>query len=230
MTEKEILRELKLLGTTQNRKVYKRHGVDGEMYGVSYANVKKMQRKIKIDHDLAQKLWQTGNHDARVLATMIVDPAQLNKRLIDAWSKDLSNYVITDAFVTAVSQANVARASMERWIRSKDEWKGSAGWSLLSHLAMKESTMRDKYFDAYLKTIEKRIHTQKNRIRYSMNSALIAIGARSNALEQKALAVAKRIGAVEVDHGETGCKTPDAVAYIPKAREHQAKRAMPRQA
>ena len=49
------------------------------------------------------------------------------------------------------------------------------------------------------------------------NSTLIAIGFRSHTLEKKALAVAKKIGVVEMDHGETNCKTPDAAAYILKA-------------
>jgi hypothetical protein len=47
---------------------------------------------------------------------------------------------------------------------------------------------------------------------------LIAIGIRNSALEKKALAAARQIGKVAVDHGETGCKTPDATAYIQKAR------------
>jgi hypothetical protein len=58
-----------------------------------------------------------------------------------------------------------------------------------------------------------------------MNNALINIGVRSSALQKKAIAAAKRIGKVEVDHGETGCKTPDAVAYIKKTVAHRKKKA-----
>ena len=57
-----------------------------------------------------------------------------------------------------------------------------------------------------------------------MNSALIGIGMRSDSLERKAIAVARRIGTVVVDHGLTGCKTPDAASYIPKARRYAAAR------
>jgi len=112
-----------------------------------------------------------------------------------------------------------------RWTRAKAEWKGSAGWSILSRLALEDKSTKDEDFAPYLGKIEKEIHTSKNRVRYSMNNALIAIGARSSKLERRALAIAKRIGTVEVDHGETGCKTPDAVSYIPKARARQARRA-----
>jgi 3-methyladenine DNA glycosylase AlkD len=224
MTEKEVLKALKTMGTAQNRKVYKRHGVDSDMYGVSYANFKKLKAKIKTDHDLAKSLWQTGNHDARVLATMIADPNKMDKRLINTWVKDLACYPLTDAFVATVSRAPGARSHMEAWTKAKDEWTGSAGWSLLAYLAMNDRQMKDKEFDDYLRKIESGIHKSKNRVRHSMNSALIAMGARSAGLEKKALAVAKKIGRVEVDHGETGCKTPDAVSYIPKARERQTAR------
>lgn len=221
MTEREVLKELKAMGTAQNRKVYKRHGVATDVFGVSYANLKKLKAKIKIDQDLAQNLWQTGNHDARLLATMIANPKKMNKRLINTWVKDLGCYPLTDAFVATVSRTDSARSHMDAWIRSRDEWMGSAGWSLLSYVAMNDSKMKDKEFDRYLARIERNIHKSKNRVRYSMNSALIAMGARSGGLEKKALAVAKKIGPVEVDHGETGCKTPDAVSYIPRARERQ---------
>ena len=209
MTDREVLRELKAMGTAQNRKVYRKHGVEDEVFGVSYGDLKKLRTKIRTDQDLAEKLWQTGNHDARVLATMIIDPKRTNRRLINSWVKDLNCYPLTDAFVAAVSRTGSARAAMETWTKSSDEWKGSAGWSLLSYVAMRDDEMKDKDFDKYLKAIESGIHKRKNRVRYSMNSALIAIGARSNGLEKKALAVAKKIGPVAVDHGETGCQTPD---------------------
>lgn len=73
----------------------------------------------------------------------------------------------------------------------------------------------------YLETIERDIHQRANRVREAMNSALIAIGMRSPALEEQALAIAAAIGKVHVDHGDTGCKTPDAAAYIHKARARQ---------
>jgi hypothetical protein len=76
----------------------------------------------------------------------------------------------------------------------------------------------DDEFEPWLETIEAGIHGAKNRVRHAMNSALISIGGRSAALEKKAVAAAKRIGRVEVDHGDTGCKTPDAIPYIQKMR------------
>ncbi len=57
-----------------------------------------------------------------------------------------------------------------------------------------------------------------------MNGALIAIAMRSPDLQKKAVAAAKRIGKVEVDHGDTACETPDAASYIKKMVERQKKK------
>ena len=70
-------------------------------------------------------------------------------------------------------------------------------------------------------TIEREIGGAQNRVRHNMNGALIALGVRSAALRKQALAAAKRIGKVEVDHGETSCKTPDAIGYIEKTVAHR---------
>ncbi|MEW6251608.1 MAG: DNA alkylation repair protein [Planctomycetota bacterium] len=246
MTAAEVLRRLARLGTEQNRATYRRHGVGPELYGVSYANLEKLRRELageiragRLDAQaLAAELWATGNHDARVLATRIADPAALDRRTLEAWAAGLDNYVLTDAFAVLAARTAAARDCFERWSRSQNEWRGRAGWLILGQLALQESSQeaaaREKQpeldFAAHLATIEHEIHSRKNRVRDAMNSALIAIGLRSAELQARALAAATRIGKVEVDHGETGCKTPDAAAYIRKATAHRASRRQSRDA
>jgi 3-methyladenine DNA glycosylase AlkD len=214
MKKTEALQQLEALGTAQNRKVYARHGVKGEQYGVSAANLKKLKKQIKVDQPLAEALWAGGNHDARYLAVMIADPQTISDSTLHAWAQDLDNYIIADAFSGLVSQTPLARQKMKAWTDSDSEWIGQAGWNLLAHLAMKDKTMPDGYFRPYLRTIERDIHHRKNRVRYSMNNALIAIGIRNKTLQKEAIAVANKIGTVNVDHGDTSCKTPDAADYI----------------
>lgn len=223
MSTKQILRELESLGTAQNRKVYKRHGVGDKMFGLSFANLKAAAKKIKSDKNLLCELWQTGNHDVRILAAMIARPEDIDEKTLDTWVKDLDNYVISDAFSKMTSQTTFTRKKMEKWIRSKDEWIGTTGWNLLAYMAMKDGDLPDSYFSDFLDKIEADIHQAKNRTRHSMNNALIAIGIRNPALQKRATAAAKRIGKVEVDHGETGCKTPDAIAYIEKTVQRKKK-------
>ena len=218
MTSQDVLKELEAKGTAQNRKVYPRHGVKGELFGVSYADLGKLTKKYRGDTELARALWASGNHDARVLATMIADPEGMKSGEIDAWLRDLDNYVLTDALAKLVSKTPFAETKLTKWARSKSEWAARAGYVLLSQDALKAHTRPQSFYTDYLKRIESDIHSSKNQVRDAMNSALIAIGLRSPALEKRALAAAKRIGKVEVDHGETGCKTPDATAYIQKAK------------
>lgn len=224
MTKKEAMDLLKSLGTAQNVKIYKRHGVSGKQFGVSFANLKSLVKQIKKDHALALKLWSTANHDARMLATMIADPEAFDLKALEAWVKDLDNYVISDSFSGMVARTPHAQKLMTRWTKSNQEWIGRAGWQLLAHMSMNDGQLTTGLLEDYLKVIEAGIHKRKNKTRDAMNSALIAIGIRNKTLEKKAVATARRIGKVEVDHGETSCKTPDAVEYIRKTLERKKAR------
>ena len=225
MTCQEVMKLLESLGTAQNRKIYARHGANENMFGVSFANLGKLQKQIKVDHELAGQLWVTGNGDAQVLATMIADPQAITDKQAEAWLKDVSDYGMAEMFGRLVAKSPIGQKKAEKWHKSKDEWVGATGWRMISYLAMESPHLPDEYFDPYLELIANGIHQQKNRVRYEMNGALIAIGLRNEKLEKKAMAVAKKIGAVEVDHGETNCKTPDAATYISKtvAYRHQKK-------
>lgn len=225
MTAEQVLAELESMGTAQNRKVYARHGVGREMYGVSYSNLGKLKKKIRLDQDLAEALWASGNHDAMVLATMVADPSQVRSSQLDAWARALDSYVLTDAFSSLAAKTPFVRAKFNKWSKSAKESIGQAGWLMLCALARSGDELTDEFFETQLATIEEQIHGRKNRVRYAMNSALMNIGGRNPALKDKAIAAAKRIGRVEVDHGETSCKTPDAVPYIEKMWARKALKA-----
>lgn len=225
MNLNSALRELKRRGTAQNRKVYRRHGIGEKMYGVSLADLRLLAKQIKADHDLAVQLWATGNHDAQVLATLIADPGQFDARTLDVWSKDLENYVITDQFAGLVTHTRYWQKKAEKWHKARGEWIGRAGWNLIGQLALHRPDLPESYFEPYLKEIETGIHQQKNRVREAMNNALIAIGIRNAALQEKALRAAHAIGPVEIDHGETNCKTPNAAEYIHRTISHRQNKA-----
>jgi len=211
---KSILAEMESRGTEQARKTYQRHGVGAKVFGVSYADLGKLQKKLKTNHAIALDLWASGFHDAQVLACMIADPQQADAALLEKWVKTLNNYVITDAFSGYVAKSPLAQAKAEVWIKSDKEWISSAGWNIVGSLAKNDASLADAWFDTCLSTIERDLQTSKNRTRHTMNNTLIAIGARSPELQAKALAAAKRIGKVMVDHGLTNCKTRDAVALL----------------
>lgn len=215
MNLREAMAALEAAGTEQNRKTFRRHGLKEPMFGVSYAELGKFKKAIRVDDALAEGLWKSGNSDARILAAMISDPASATRERLESWAKDLDSYPLTDAFAKhAVAPSPLAKELLDPWTRSEVECIGSAGWTVLTLIAMEEHDLPEAFFVPWLERIEKEIPRAKNRVRYSMNNALIAIGLRGGALEKQAIAVAERIGVVEVDHGDTACKTPDAASYI----------------
>jgi 3-methyladenine DNA glycosylase AlkD len=224
MNYNDVMNTLESMGTAQNRKIYARHGANENMFGVSFANLKTLKKKIKINHPLAVQLWESGNVDAMSLATMIADPEKVDEATAEAWLKGLDYYLLVDLLVgSVVSKTPYSKKKMEEWTQSDDEWIGQGGWHLLSHMAMKDESLTDDYLLSYIDLIEERIHSAKNRPLHSMNGALISIGIRNDNLEKRAVEAAERIGKVVVDHGQTSCKTPDAVAYIEKTKKHRKK-------
>lgn len=225
MTLKETLSALKEAGSEQTRKTYTRHGVKRPMYGVSYAALEKLRKTIKRDQDLAEKLWTSGNHDARVLATMIADPAAATPATLAPWLAEADHSSIAGAVSKLACKTPHAPKIFEAFQASQDDFPSAGAWAILAELAMSDEPLGDEFFAAQLREIEARIHSAQNSTRYMMNSALIAIGIRNSRLEKQALAAAKRIGTVEVDHGDTACKTPDAISYIKKAVARRSQKA-----
>jgi len=225
MNLQSAMKELRACGAEQNRKVYARHGVRGNAFGVSYANQRALAKKIKRDHALAQQLWETGNHDARVLATMIADPQAASAAELDAWANDLDSYVLSDALSAFAAQTPLASRKTEQWGKSREEYVAAAGWNVVAWRAQSAPEAPDSDFEGQIATIERKIHKAANRVRQAMNAALCAIGIGRPGLRDAAIAAARRIGKVEVDHGETGCKTPEAAAYIEQAVRKLAARA-----
>jgi 3-methyladenine DNA glycosylase AlkD len=225
MTLKEAVAALKKGGTAQNRKIFGRHGVTGPMYGVSYALQKRLAKQAGTDQDLAVALWATGNHDARILATMVCDPVAFTSRQLDAMARDLDSYPLADAFSSVVNRSGKAIRKFEVWKNRKNEHISSAAWNVLANQAFYDDTLSDAFCAEQIDLIAREIHQRPNRVRHSMNQALISLGVRNPKLEKKARAAAKKIGKVEVDYGQTSCKTPDAAAFITKTLEYRNKKA-----
>jgi 3-methyladenine DNA glycosylase AlkD len=225
VTLAEAMAELERLGTEQNRKIYRRHGAGENQFGVSFGSLRALAKRINVDHELAEALWTSGNADARALATMVVDPARLSATDLHRWLEGLDYYVLVDLLAGVAARTEHAGAMAEKWTASSDDHTGQAGWDLVGLLAASDDGLPDAYFEEKLGLIEATIQVAPNRTRHAMNGALIGIGGRNPRLRPQAIAAGKRIGKVEVDHGETGCQTPAAVPYIEKI---WARRAAPK--
>ena len=226
MNFNEVMQELEAAGSEQTRKTYRRHGAKDPMFGVSFAFLGQLTKKIKSDHALARQLWATGNLDARNLATMIADPAGATSSELDRWAS------VSDgtAFSGLLSRNLVVRSPLARtkafaWMASKHVGTAEAGWLIVASGAERPGVFSDDDLLRLIPEIESKIHTAPNWVKAAMNLALIAIGIRNETCRKAGVAAAKRIGKVDVDHGDTSCQTPDAVTYIAKGVAHRAAKA-----
>jgi 3-methyladenine DNA glycosylase AlkD len=222
MNAKEIVATLKPLGKESYRKVLHTHGVKEPVFGVSIEEMKKIQKKVKSDYQLALDLYDTGIYDAMYLAGLIADDARMTKKDLQKWADKaychaLSYYTV--AWVAAGSPHGHGLAM--QWIDSDRELIAAAGWATLGGLvAVKDDSELDiPELKRLLQRIQKTIHDQPNWVRYVMNGFVIAVGSYVRALTDLAVQVGEKVGEVTVDMGGTACKVPYAPDYIDKVRK-----------
>ena len=225
MDSRTVLAELQRAGTPQNRKVYARHGAAEPMFGVSFAVLYALQKRLGTDQALAEQLWASGNHDARILATLIADGDAMTAATLKAWLRGAMNRALSVNFAQLVARCRVGLACALRWIDGKQEYEQAVGWLALGACAA-DARHDDATFAALLPRLQRELHALPNYARYGANACLIGIGGRPS-LTTAALAVAAVVGAVDVDHGQTGCKTPLATDYIRKMAARRDAKAKP---
>jgi 3-methyladenine DNA glycosylase AlkD len=222
MKAQEILATFKKLGKPQTAAIYKRYLSGDNVCGVLTSEIAKLQKKIKVDHALALELWKTGNAEARILALQVADPQKLTPADADDLLRDGPVRFVGYYLSELLSRSPMAEETMRAWMKAPDESTREMGYGILGMRLKDDSeSVSDADAEKILATIEKQIHRSPNWARYAMNGALISIGVFKPALRKKAIAAARRIGKVEVDHGETYCKTPDAASYIEKAAKRK---------
>jgi 3-methyladenine DNA glycosylase AlkD len=219
MTLKEVLTELKSYGNEQTRKVLKRHGAKEPFFGVKIEYLRKIQKKIRKDHELALELFETGNTDAMQLAGYICEPDKFSMADLQNWAEKSYWYLLSEYTVASVAaESGLGFEAATGWIKSDRENIASSGWATLAVLiAKKKDTSLDPdILQELLESIPGRIHQSPDRVRYTMNNFVIAAGAFVPELHQLSIETAKKTGKVSVDMGGTACKVPDAITYIGK--------------
>jgi 3-methyladenine DNA glycosylase AlkD len=224
MTLAEAMAALEQAGSSQTRETYARHGAPEPMFGVSFATLKTLLKRIGVDHELGLALWETGNFDARNLAVKVVDPARMSPGDLDRWAAAPYAPMCVAYVAHVAAESPHARAKADQWLAAPSEAQRCAAWTLVGAMAMCDEAAPDAWFADRLAEIERSIRAVPNVRRAAMNQTVIAIGCRSAALRKAATAAAKRIGTIEVDHGDTACKTPDAAEYIDKAWSRSAQK------
>ncbi|MXV88902.1 MAG: DNA alkylation repair protein [Acidimicrobiales bacterium] len=229
-TLQDVMVQLRSAGTAQNRKVYARHGAAEPMFGVSYKDLGRIAKPLRTDHALAGDLWDSGNHDARVLALRVADASAMTKTRARRWLRDVDNYILAEALGGLLAQTRQARELSNEWRDSPSEWPASVGWFLVACTAEQRDIWSADELRTLMGQICAEIAERPNRVRHEMNAVLIAIGLRDGNLRRSVLKLAADIGPIQVDHGETGCKTPAIAPYIDRTLAHREKMAARRAA
>lgn len=223
MTTAQVLTELKKAGTPQTKKIWGNHGAKEPFYGVSIADMKKIQKTIKDNkQQIALELYASGIGDAQYLAGLMADGSKMTKKELQAWAEAAEWPMISEYSVPWVACENKDAFPIAlEWIDSKKPNIAAAGWNTLGSLV---ATRPDEELDIptlkkLLVRIEKEINGAPNRVRYCMNGFVIALGSYVKELTASATATGKKIGSVEVDMGGTSCKVPFAPDYIKKVAD-----------
>jgi len=172
-----------------------RFGIVGDgRLGVSIPATRALARTLGRDHALAQALWDTGIPDARTLAGMVAEPAQLTSRQMDAWAKGFESWDVCDqTCLNAFAKSPLAWKKVQAWAPRKDAFVRRAAFALLACLAVNDKQADDSTFIAALPLLEAAAGDDRNFVKKAVNWALRNIGKRNLALHAAAIATAKRI-------------------------------------
>lgn len=218
MTASAILKELQPLGRASYKKVMLNHGVPEPFFGVKISDLKKIQKRVGRDYQLALDLYATGNYDAQYLAGLIADDARMTKQDLRRWATQACAPLAGCIVPWVAAGSPHARAIALEWIESAKELVATAGWNTLGGLvALKADADLDlAELKRLLQRVEREIHSAPHPVRYAMNGFVIAVGCYVRPLTTLARQAGVRIGPVTVDLGDTACQVPSAPAYIDK--------------
>lgn len=219
MTADEVMRFLEEHGQPSAKPMLMKHGARDPFFGTRIADMKKLTKKIKKDHELSLALYKTGNSDAMYFAGLIADETRITKDELRGWLSEAYWYLLSESTVSSVAAESPHGFELAReWIEDPGEAAAAAGWATYSSLlALRPDEDFDTAeIDAYLKRIESAVHHERNRVRYCMNNFVISVGAYLSDYTQRAKEIGSRIGKVKVDMGGTACKVPLITPYIEK--------------
>jgi 3-methyladenine DNA glycosylase AlkD len=224
MTAKEILTQLEAFGDERTKNTLMKHGAKEPIFGVKVADLKKILKKTKKNHELSLELYETGNSDAMYLAGLMADESKITKEQLNDWVKQAYWSYLSEYAVPWVAAETIFGFELGlEWIKSENEGIASAGWSTLAYFSAvnKDEDLDIAMYRKLLEKIEKEIHNAQNRVKYTMNGFVISVGSYVQELTEKTIEVGENIGKIEVNMNGTACKVPFAKDYIQKIIDKQ---------
>src|ERR1700675_2955686 len=194
-TKARVLRELKLLANPRVReKMAFFGGRVPKALRISTPRLPSLARRIGKNQQLAEKLWRSGVHEARILAALVGEADKITPRQMERWARDFNAWDVVDASCCYLyAAAAPARQIAESWSRRPEEFVKRAAFSLVAYLSYKDKQASDARFERFLPVIEREARDERNFVRKAVNWALRNIGKRNSRLNRAAIRAAERI-------------------------------------
>ncbi|HPF38353.1 MAG TPA: DNA alkylation repair protein [Phycisphaerae bacterium] len=213
MTTKEILQQLKSLGDDARRKHNIKAGAGDNQFGVKMGDIRALAKKLKTNHALALKLWETGNIEARQVAILIMDVRELSADDIDAMVRSLTFAYVADWLMSYVIKDHPEKESLrEMWMADDDKWAARAGWALTAGRAAKAPKGLD--LAALLDRIESEMPDAPPETQWTMNTCLAEIGIHHAKQRRRAISIGESLGIYRDYPVSKGCVSPFAPIWI----------------
>jgi 3-methyladenine DNA glycosylase AlkD len=222
MTLKETLDKLESLGSEKMRLFNKKRGADDNQYGLKLGDIKNLAKTIKTDHKLALELWDTGNLEARLLATLIIDLKQLSLTDLDKMVRAINFNQLADWFNAYMVKEYADKESLrKKWMESKHPMAARSGWSLTAGRVAREPEGLD--LPALLDRIEAEMPKAAPEVQWTMNTTLAQIGIYFPEHRPRALAIGEKLGLYRDYPVSKGCTSPFAPIWINEMVKRQGK-------
>src|SRR6266436_1581306 len=194
-TRASVLRELKALANPRVRAKMAYFGVDvPKAHGISAPVLHSLAKRIGKNHRLAQELWASGIHEARILAALIGESEKVTAAEMERWVRDFDAWDVVDtACCYLYAQAWPAWRKATEWSRRREEFAKRASFSLVAYLSYKDKAAPDARFARFLRAIEREAHDERHFVKKAVNWALRNIGKRNVRLNREAIQAAERI-------------------------------------
>ncbi|MEI6477790.1 MAG: DNA alkylation repair protein [bacterium] len=195
MTYEEIITELKAEANPANVEGMARFGIaTKDTLGISIPFVWALAKRIGKNHDIAERLWQSGIHEARILATIADKAEWVTPEQMESWVKDFDSWDVCDqACGNLFSWTPFAHSKAAEWAVREEEFVRRAGFALMAALAVHDKDSKDAAFQKFLPLISEFSTDDRNFVKKAVNWALRQIGKRNKFLLNEAIKVAERL-------------------------------------
>jgi 3-methyladenine DNA glycosylase AlkD len=198
MKSREVISELRSRANPADLEGMARFGITTEraLGGSSMPYLRWLVKRLGKDHRLAAELWASGIHEARILAGLVDDPAQVTEEQMEAWAAEFDSWDVVDGLCGSLfDKTPFAYGKAAEWSSRRQEFVKRAAFALMAMLAVHDRKAPDASFARFLPIIEREAGDPRNFVRKAVNWALRQIGKRNGGLNAKAIATAERIRA-----------------------------------